>query len=242
MKRFALVAAGFLVGAVVALQVPSLAQSTTGDGTTGTTDRTITVNGTAKMTADPDEAVVTLGVSTQAEGAQDAMDQNSAKMKAVIDALHAMGFTEDDLATSMIELYPRYDDRGQTITGYDASNQIEVTIHDLSKVGKVLDTGVAHGANVAGGISFRVSDQNAGLDAALAKAVEDAKGKASTMAAAADASVGQVVTIVENGDGGGPPPPYYGERVAYAAADVAVPVQAPTIETEVHVTVTWSLA
>jgi len=237
MKRFALVVAGFLAGAVIALQVPSVAQDTGGDGPT---ERTITVNGTAKITADPDEALVSLGVRTQAERAQDAMDQNSAKMKAIIDALHDLGFGDDDLATSMIELYPRYDDRGETITGYDASNQIEVTIHDLSMVGRVLDTGVDHGANIAGGIRFRVSDENAGLDVALASAVEDAKAKAATMAGAADASIGQVVTIVENGRGGGPEP-YYAERVAYAAADMAVPVETPTIESEVSVTVTWAL-
>jgi uncharacterized protein YggE len=237
MKRMALVVAGFLAGAVIALQIPSVAQDTGGDGPT---ERTITVNGTAKISADPDEAIVTLGVRTQAERAQEAMDQNSAKMKQVIDALHALGFGDDDLATSMIELYPRYDDRGETITGYDASNQIEVTIHDLSKVGRVLDTGVDNGANVAGGIRFRVSDENAGLDEALASAVEDAKAKAQTMAGAADANVGEVVTIVENGGGGGPQP-YYAERVMYAAADAAVPVEAPTIETEVSVTVTWSL-
>jgi hypothetical protein len=37
------------------------------------------------------------------------------------------------------------------------------------------------------------------------------------------------------------PGPYYAESVAYAAADMAVPVEAPTIESEVSVTVTWSL-
>ena len=237
MKRVAFAVAGFLAGAVLALQVPSVAQDAGGDGAT---ERLITVTGTAKITADPDEAVVSLGVRTQAERAQEAMDQNSAKMQAVIDALHDLGFTDDDLATSMIELYPRYDNSGQTITGYDASNQIEVTIHDLRLVGRVLDTGVDNGANVAGGIRFRVSDENAGLDDALASAVEDAKVKAETMAGAADANVGEVVTIVENGGGGGPEP-YYAERVAYAAADMAVPVEAPTIETEVSVTVTWAL-
>lgn len=237
MKRFALVVAGFLAGAVIALQVPSVAQDAGGDGAP---ERTITVNGTATITADPDEAVVSLGVRTQAARAQEAMDMNSAKMKAVIDALRALGFGDDDLATSMIELYPRYDDRGETITGYDASNQIEVTIHDLSKVGRVLDTGVDNGANIAGGIRFRVSDANAGLDEALARAVQDAEAKAETMAGAADANIGQVVTIVENGRGGGPEP-YYAERVMYAAADMAVPVEAPTIETEVSATVTWSL-
>jgi uncharacterized protein YggE len=231
-----LVVAGFLVGAVIALQVPSTAQ----EADEGPTERTITVTGNAKITVDPDEAVVSFGVRTQADKAQAAMDLNSAKMKGVLDALRALGLGDEDLATSMIELWPRYDDRGEIITGYDASNQIEVIIRDLGMVGRVLDTAVEAGANVAGGISFRVSDENEGLDAALAEAVTDAKAKAETMAAAADATVGQVVTIIEN-NGGGVPGPYYAERMAYAAADMAVPVEPPTIETNVSVSATWAL-
>ncbi len=237
MKRMALVVAGFLAGAVLALQVPSVAQDS---GDDGATERTITVTGTAKIAADPDEAIVSLGVRTQADRAQTAMDQNSQAMNEVLDALRDLGLGDDDLATSMIELYPRYDNQGNAVIGYDASNQIEVTIRDLSLVGRVLDTGVDHGANIAGGIRFRVSDENAGQDRALADAVTDARAKAETMAGAADAGVGEAVTIVESSPGG-EPGPYYAERVAYAAADAAVPVEAPTIETEVSVTVTWRL-
>jgi uncharacterized protein YggE len=167
------------------------------------------------------------------------MDLNSQKMSKVLDALREMGLGDDDLATSLIELYPRYDDRGEVVTGYDASNEIEVTIRDLGSVGRVLDTAVGAGANVAGGITFRVSDANEGLDEALAEAVVDARAKAETMAAAADAGIGQVMTIVEQA--GVQPGPYYAERVAYAGADMAVPVETPTIETTVSVSVTWQL-
>jgi uncharacterized protein YggE len=235
MKRFPLVLAGFLAGAVLALQVPVTAQTPDDEPT----ERSITVSGTAKITVDPDEAVVRLGVRTQADRAQEAMDLNSQKMQKVLDALRAMGLGDDDLATSLIELYPRYDDRGETVVGYDAANEVEVTVRDLDTVGQVLDAAVDAGANVAGGISFRVSDANEGLDEALAEAVQDARAKAETMAAAADAGIGEVMTIVEQA--GGQPGPYYAERLAYAAADTAVPVETPTIETTVSVSVAWQL-
>jgi hypothetical protein len=237
MKKIALVVAGFLAGAVLALQVPSVAQETDGDEPT---ERTITVTGTATITADPDEAVVTLGVRTQADRAQAAMDQNTREMNEVLQALRDLGLGEDDLATSLIELNPRYSNDGTAIVGYDAANQVEVTVRDLALVGRVLDTGVDHGANVAGGIRFRLSDGNAGEDRALADAVTDARAKAETMATAADAGIGEPLTIVES-SGGGQPGPYYAEAVSYAAADMAVPVETPTIETEVAVTVTWRL-
>jgi uncharacterized protein len=236
MKRFGLTLAGFLVGAIVALQVPSVAQ----EADDGRMERTITVNGSAKISVDPDEAFVNVGVRTEAPRAQDAMNQNAAKMQKVLDALRKLGLGDDDLATTNLELYPRYDHNGEQVIGYDAMNQVQVTVRDLSTVGQVLDTAVSNGANVAGGIAFRVSDENAGLAEALASAVEDAKSKAGTMAAAADARVGEVVTIVEQSQGG-IPGPYYAERMAYAAADMAVPVETPTIETHVSVAVTWRL-
>lgn len=237
MRRFGGMVAGFLVGAVLALQVPSVAQEPDNKGV----ERTITVSGTATITVDPDEAVVMLGVRTEAPRAQDALDQNSVKMAKVLAALRELGLDDDDLATSMLELYPRYDNSGNAIVGYDASNQISVTMTDLDGVGRVIDTAVDHGANVAGGISFRVSDANEGLDAALAEAVGDAKDKAATMASAADAGIGRVVTILEQGQNQ-PGPYYYEERMAYAAAgDMAVPIETPTIETQVSVSVTWEL-
>ena len=237
MKRMALVVAGFLAGAIIALQVPSSAQSPSTDQPQ---QRTITVTGSAQLSVAPDEAVVSLGVRTQAQGAQDALDQNSAKMQHVLDALRALGLGDADLATSNIDLSPRYDNNGQTILGYDASNTVEATVHDLSKVGRVIDAGVGAGANIAGGISFRTSDSNKGVTNALADAVRNARSKADAMAAAANATVGDVVTIGEQSPN--QPQPYFAEKVAYGVAASSVPVETPTIEREVTVSVTWQLA
>lgn len=237
MKRFGLVVAGFLVGGLIALQVPSAAQQPS--DAAGTTDRTITVTGSATINAKPDEAVVSLGVHTQATKAQDAMDQNAAKMTQVIDALKAMGIGDADLATTNVSLNPMWSNDGNSIVGYQAENSIEVTVHDMGQVGKVIDAAVGAGANLAGGIVFRLSDQNHGVNDALAKAVENAKTKADAMATAAGATVGQVVTIAEASTPG--PQPYY-DRMGFAAAEaVSTPVNPPTIETEVQVTVTWQL-
>ncbi len=234
MKRFALVVAGFLAGAVIALQVPSTAQPS--GTTTDTTQRTITASGTASIHAQPDEAVVSLGVRTQASTAQAAMQQNATKMSAVFGAMRKLGIGGADLATTNVSLDPVYSNDGSTVIGFQAMNQIEVTIHDMGAVGKVIDAAVGAGANLAGGITFQLSDQNKGVNDALAKAVQNARSKADAMAAAADATVGQVVTIDE---GTSPEPIRY--AVPQAAEGVATPVNPPTIETQVQVTVTWAL-
>jgi uncharacterized protein YggE len=235
MKRFALVVAGFLAGAVIALQVPSAAQPS--GSPTDTTQRTITVSGTASIHAQPDEAVVSLGVQTQASTAQAAMQQNATKMSAVFGAMRNLGIGGADLATTNVSLDPVYSNDGSTVIGFQAMNQIEVTIHDMGAVGKVIDAAVAAGANLAGGITFQLSDQNQGVNDALAKAVQNARSKADAMAAAADATVGQVVTIDE-----GHAPTPMGYAVPQAAEGVATPVNPPTIQTQVQVTVTWALA
>ena len=162
---------------------------------------------------------------------------------AVLQALVGQGIGKDDIATSYVSLYPTYGNGGMEITGYQAANQIDVTVRDMDKVGPVIDASVDAGANLSNGISFRLSDQSHGVNEALQAAVADARSKAETLAAAGDAQLGQVITIVERSSPSSVPPIYY-ERDAMAGADGAVstPIQPPTLETQVSVSVTWELA
>lgn len=240
MKRIGYMVAGVVLGAMVALQVPSLAQDT-GSSDTTTTQRTIAVVGTATIKAAPDEAVISLGVQTEAATAQGALTQNAERMTAVLQALVGQGIAKDDVATSYVSLYPIYGNTGMEITGYQAANQIDVTVRDMDKVGPVIDASVDAGANLSNGISFRLSDQNQGVNEALQAAVADARSKAETLAAAGDTQLGQVVTITEMSSPSSVPPIYY-ERMAGAAdGSVSTPIQPPTLETQVSVSVTWEL-
>jgi uncharacterized protein YggE len=232
-------AAGVILGLAAALTLPSLAQTTSPPPTpTGSGDRTVTVTGTSTIRSAPDEAVITLGVQTQSQSAQDALQENATKMSKVVDALMGDGIKPADLATVGVNLYPNYDSNGTTVVSYTAQNQVNATVHDLAKVGQVIDDSVAAGANLASGISFQLSDQNQGVEQALADAVANAKSKAEAIAAAGDATLGQIVQVTEGG-GYAPPVPYFA-----AAADSAggtTPVQPGTIETQVTVTAVWSL-
>jgi len=238
MRRIGWMAAGTLAGLVLALQLPSLAQDAGTTTTTGTAQRTITVSGTATISAPPDEALVTLGVHTQAGTAQAALAGNAQKMSKVLDALRNAGLGADDLATTNVSLYPMYANDGQSVTGYQADNQIQATIRDLSKVGNVIDASVSAGANMASGVTFQLSDRNQGQGQALARAIENAKAKADAMAAAAGAGIGEVVTISESTATTPVPYPMY---AGAADAAASTPIQPPTVETQVSVTVTWAL-
>jgi uncharacterized protein YggE len=230
--------AGLILGVVVALMLPTVAQeSPSPDGSS--TDRTVTTTGTAIVRSSPDEALVTLGVRTDAATAEKAMDDNAQKMSDVIDALKAAGLDERDLATASINLYPQWDTSGTSVVGFTAENQLTATVHDLDRVGAIIDRGVAAGANIASGITFQISDANAAADQALDDAVANARHKAELLAGAADAQLGAVVSITELSSTVEPP-------VVYAAADsaggAATPVLPPTLESQVSVSVVWSLA
>jgi uncharacterized protein YggE len=242
MKRIGYISAGVVLGAIVAMTLPSLAQDT-GPSTPGSADRTVTVSGTATIKAMPDEAVVSLGVQTQANTAQSALSDNAVKMTALIAALMDKGVAKDDIATSYVSIYPTYGNNGMDVTGYQAMNQVDVTLRDISKVGAVIDDAVTAGANLSNGITFKLSDENQGVNQALETALANARSKAETLAGAGGAQLGQVVSIQE-GSGGYTPPIYYSRDMAAGAVDAAAstPIQPPTLETQVSVTVTWSLS
>jgi uncharacterized protein len=231
------VALGVVLGVAVALMLPSLAQ--TSSPAPGAMDRTVTVSGVGTIRSAPDEAVVTLGVRTQGATAEEAMAANSETMNRVIGAILSEGITQDDVATAWINLYPNYSETGTTIVGYTAENQVSVTIRDMGRIGKVIDRAVAAGANLTSGISFSVSDQNDGLDRALEQAVADARHKAEVMAGASGAQLGAVVQVAETG--APTPPPLYRDYAMAAEAGSVPPVEPPTIETQVSVTVVWEL-
>jgi len=229
---------GLALGVAVALTLPSLAQDASPEP--GTMERTVTVSGTATIRSDPDEATVTLGVRTQAITAEAAMRDNANRMNDVIQAIRREGVAADDIATAWVSLYPQYDDAGITIVGYVAENQVYATVRNMDAIGTVIDAAIEAGANLSSGITFGLSEENAGVEEALADAVEDARSKAEALADSTGTQLGAVITVAEGG-GTSPEPLYRDYAVAEAAAAGAPPIETPTIETQVSVSVTWEL-
>ncbi|MGH2368926.1 MAG: SIMPL domain-containing protein, partial [Chloroflexota bacterium] len=88
--------AGFGASEVLAQGVPTPAGALTG----------IAVQGEGEATAAPDMAFVTLGVQTEAQTAKEALDQNSAAMAAVINAVKGAGIPENKIQTAGVNLLP----------------------------------------------------------------------------------------------------------------------------------------
>ncbi|QDH71848.1 SIMPL domain-containing protein [Marilutibacter alkalisoli] len=187
----------------------------------------LSVSAQAEAKRVPDIATLSTGVVTQADDANAAMRANADQMERVMAAIRKAGIAERDIQTSGVNLYPQYrhdNDRAPTITGYQASNTVSITVRDIGKLGRVMDALVAAGANQVHGPSFDVDDKESAFDEARRAAVEKARGRAEMYAKTLGMKVRRIVSISEGGGGFGPPRPMPMMAMARAekAADTSI--------------------
>lgn len=204
---------------------------------------TITVTGEGTITAPPDMATVSLGVTTQGTTAAEAMAASSAALTTVLERLKAAGVEDRDIQTSTLNLNPNWTSTdgssAPTIQGYVATNVLQVRVRAMDKLGPVLDAAVSDGANTLNGVSFGFQEPDPVMDEARKEAVAAAKARAELLTGAAGVSLGRIVSISESG-GYAPPMPMY--RMEAAMADAAVPVEGGEVGVTANVTITWELA
>jgi uncharacterized protein YggE len=158
----------------------------------------------------PDMATISLGVQVEAPTAAEAMQQNAARMNAVVAALRKGGIAAKDIQTSGLNLNAQYryeENKPPVLTGYQASNLVTVTVHDLTRLGQAVDATVAAGANQIHGVSFGLDDRDAAENAAREAAVRDLKAKADLYARATGYRVARLVSLSEGTPSYGPRPP-----------------------------------
>jgi uncharacterized protein len=163
---------------------------------------TLQVSATAEVRAVPDMAMISAGVVTQSPTAKAAMQTNATRMSAVMDAIKAAGVEAKDMQTSGISLQPQYryaDNQPPIVTGYQASNNVNIRIRKIEGLGPVMDALVAKGANQINGPTFMLSNEEAALDQARKDAVARARKRAELYADAAGMRVKRIISISEGG-------------------------------------------
>ena len=205
--------------------------------------RTITVSGDAEVAGKPDQARLSAGVVTQAETAAAALNANSAAMNRVFAALRTAGIPENRMQTSNFSVQPQYppfrpeNQEPQRIIGYQVSNNVMVTVDDLTKVGPTLDALVRSGANQLGGIQFNIADPKPLAERARTMAVADGAAKARTLAMAAGVALGPLVSMQETMVGR--PIPVF--AMARAVAAEATPIAEGEERVSVTVTMVYAI-
>jgi uncharacterized protein YggE len=156
------------------------------------TTPTIAVSATGTATAEPDLAVVSVGVEATAEDATTASERVATDVSAVRAALADAGVPEDGVTTTAFAVAPVYDDAGpdRSVVGYRASHSLAVEVAP-ERAGDTVDVAVGAGATAVDGVRFTLSDERratlraTALDRALSAARTDADG----IGAATDRSV-----------------------------------------------------
>jgi uncharacterized protein len=128
----------------------------------------------------------------------------------VIAALKKAGVADKDVSTSSISLSPQYryaENQPPVITGYQASNQVNVRFRDIGKSGAVLDILVKEGANQINGPSLVIDKPEAAQDEARIDAIKSARARADLYASATGLKVKRIVSISESESFSGGPVP-----------------------------------
>ena len=153
--------------------------------------------------------------------------------------------TMTEVSTAGYSLYPVYEDPTPerpadtpAIRGYRASNQVRVEVRALDRVGRVVDAGIAAGANRVDGLQFELEAREPHVREALARAGKAARAEAEAAAAALGVRLGPVLAA---STAGAVPPPVPMPRMAemaMRAGQASTPVEPGevTVRAELHVT------
>ena len=191
----------------------------------------VMVAGDSIVQAQPDTAILSISVVSQAKRAIDAQQENATKSEAVVRAAKAAAGPGAEIKTSGYSLQPQRvykENQPPTITGYEARNSVTVTMSDLTKVGTVIDATGQAGANDISGISFTLRQDRPARDQALKEATREAISKAQVIAQALG---GKVVRIVEVQEAGFERPrPTYEANASLMKTAAQTPVEVGSLE------------
>lgn len=183
--------------------------------------RLIVVNGQGEVMAEPDRATVVLGIEARKPKLEDARAEVTRTVDAVLKLTREMKIDQKLVRATRINVQPEYnwqpEARERNLLGYYVSRQVEIELHDLDKLGQLLERATDLGVNQMGDPRLDSSRRQDLAREALAMAVADARRNAEVVAKAAGAKLGQPRTIQAN-TGFEPGPPMPMTRMAMDAA------------------------
>ena len=228
----------FLAAALLVAVVPAQAQQPQLPPQRG-----VVVIGEGSVSVLPDYARVRSGVTTRAKTAKEATEANTKTMAAITAMLSSAGIAPKDIQTARFSVQPIYESRQsnseQKLSGFSVSNQINVTIRQIDKVGEILDRLVTTGATDVGNVEFLHSEPSKALDEAREAAVADARRKAELYAHASGLILGGVSWITEDSRYGAPMPM---TALRASAAMASVPIATGEDTLHVRITVGFEMA
>lgn len=205
----------------------------------GSGGRQVTVVGAGKVQGAPDTLTADVSMEASAPDVTGAMNQSNERQQAVINALVGAGIDRKDISTTQVSLQPQYGPDNSVITGYRASNSIEVKIRQLDNASQALALIVSTGGDSTriNSVNYSIEDDSKLVKDARSRAFDDAKNRAEQYAQLSGLDLGRVVSISEETGGKSPSP-----TPMPRAAMQAVPLEPGQQSVSFNVTVVWELS
>lgn len=203
----------------------------------------VLTTGDATVKVKPDIAIVTVGAIAQGATAEDAQSSVAERVARILDKAKALGIAPKDQTSGGYHIEPQYaygPNQAPRITGYQANQQIVLTLRDVNAAGKALDALVqGDGANNVS-IRFTLEDPKAAQANARNLAIADARSKADAMAGAAGVHLGRVIAVT---DAGSRQPSFIALDKAMTQPAASAPTQIPVgdLDVVVHVQVQFEI-
>lgn len=164
-------------------------------------NRTISVQGTGKVSVSPDIASFSITVSELGQTTAQAQQQTNAKIGTLLSFMRQAGIQEKDMKTTSLQFRPEYEwiDDKQVLVGQRVSQTLYVTVRGIdtesSPLASLLDAIGSVSDITMSSLSFSKEDPSAAYTQSRALAMEKAMQKASEYAQAAGMKLGKPLLI-----------------------------------------------
>lgn len=172
---------------------------------------TLTVTAEGKIRVPPDKALVSFSVETAGESLETVQEQNRKKIGQILDRLQELGIEKKHMQTSSLNVTPHYPPRSRRqggepplpeaprIIGYTVNHSLSVEVHQMDRIGRVVDAALKAGANRFSQITWALKDERPAQLEAIAVAAQNARGKAKALAEALGVKLERLVEVTEGG-------------------------------------------
>jgi len=178
-----------------------MVSSINGSGQTNTTERTISVTGTADVMVIPDEVIITVGIETRNSDFRKAKNENDVSAKKVIDLTKKFNIDPKYVQSDYIRTYPSYQynkySETSEISYYVVQKRIVITLKEIDKFEQFISELSEGGTAMIQNIEFRSTELPKFRNEARKLAVQAAKDKAKLIAQGVGCDIGKAITINE---------------------------------------------
>lgn len=176
--------------------------------------RMVSVSGEADEKFQPDQAILSGALISRDRDLNTAKADNDKMVERIVALIRDFKIPKEKVSASNVYISPEYsyENNKQNFRGYVVNRQLTIIVDNIGIHERVLSALIDAKVDQVNGVQFGLSDYEAKAKAVRVKAVKNAREKAESLAQAAGAKIGRVMSISTGGSSHPMPP------VAYARA------------------------